>query len=46
MLTISINEFITSWHIDYYGEDVYTNDYLKGSIVYEDDENIVLKLIK
>jgi len=45
MLTISIQEFNRVWFLDH--DEVYKNkNSLRGFIVYENEENIVLKLLK
>jgi hypothetical protein len=46
MINVPVDEFKAKWYVKDYGEDVYTNGSLNGTIQYEDDTYVVLKLTK
>lgn len=45
-INIEIDEFKEKWSVADKGEDVYTNGSLYGIIQYEDDNYVVVKLVK
>jgi len=45
-LNVPLAEFKEKWYCAERGEEVYTNGTLKGTIVWEDDVFMVIKLIK
>jgi preprotein translocase subunit YajC len=46
MVNVPIDEFKEKWYLKDYGEEIYTNGSLQGTINYEDDNFIVIKLTK
>jgi len=42
MINVSLEDFTRKWYL--IKEDLYTNGTIKGIIVYEDDEYIVIKI--
>ncbi len=46
MLTITTDDFNRNWEVALCGEGTHTNGSISGRVVYDDEEYVVLKLVR